>query len=312
MRRARVRGPSTGAMWALVVGTTLITAGLPRPARAGHTDEPDVDTLAESLDAWDVRLSLVRFDVGVYENVQLGTYYWLWLAKARNLWARWTFWQTEKWAAAAQLGFLAFNPRDLNEDFETNATFRIIPFKTQLTYTLNPDTRFTVGLAYAQTISDASKSIGSSPESAGESAAEAAAESAASSTDGSSGSSETTTEIEGTFGVSTARMELAAEWRWSDVTAFGLESQIMLFQNGGAAANETFQIDPRTRIELYQKGSGQDDNKFRANIGGNVQFAWNTFHLKAGVYFGEWVVPMVGAFVPGIPLIPELDMSWRW
>lgn len=286
--------------------TLLVLVCLPGAARAGHTDEPDVDALAESLDQWDFRLSLVRFDAGVYENVQLGTYYPLWLLKARNLWVRWTFWQDDKWAAAAQLGFLAFNPRDLSKDFDTDATFRIIPFKTQLTYTLNPDTRFTVGLAYAQTISDASKPAKPSAESA------AAAAEDATSTEESTDSSETTTDIEGTFGVSTARMELAAEWRWSDLTAFGLESQIMLFQNGGAAANETVNIPPRTKVELYQKGSGQDDDKFRANIGGNVQFAWDTFHLKAGVYFGEWVIPMVGAFVPGIPFIPELDMSWRW
>lgn len=300
--------PATGPRLA-AAGLTLALglAAMPCVALAGHSDEPDVDALAESLDQWDVRLSLVRFDLGVYENVQLGTYIWAWPLKARNLYARWTFWQTEKWAAAAQLGFLSFNPRDLSKEFETDATLRIIPFKTQLTYTLNPDTRFTVGLAYAQTVSDASKSIEPSPQSAA-----SAAQMAATETQSSAESSDTTTEIDATFGVSTARMELGAEWRWSDLTAFGLESQIMLFQNGGAAANETFNIDPRTRVELYQKGSGADDDAFRANIGGNIQFAWDTFHLKAGLYFGDYVIPMVGAFVPGLPFIPELDMSWRW
>ncbi len=57
-----------------VLAFALVTV-CPALAQAGHSDEPDVDYLAETLDQWDVRLSPTRLDVGVYENVSVGMYY---------------------------------------------------------------------------------------------------------------------------------------------------------------------------------------------------------------------------------------------
>lgn len=262
---------------------------LPLAAQAGHTDEPDVDYLAETLDKWDVRLSLTRLDVGVWKNIQLGTYTLPWLFRGKNLHARATFYQDETWAAALQLGILAFNPRDLNEDFEADVDFRIIPAKLQLTWTRNADERATVGIGWAQTLTDYAPGSSDDDE-----------------------ESEAVKNLEATLGASTGRLELAYEYRLSDFTALSAESQIMLFQRFGQGADAVITVDERTTVEIHEKAGAEDEGGFKGNIGGAVTWAWDTVHLKLGLYYGHYVVPLVGAFVPNPIFMPELDLSWRW
>jgi len=86
--------------------------------------------------------------------------------------------------------------------------------------------------------------------------------------------SEAVKKLDGTLGASTGRLELAYEYRVSGV---------------------------------------EDDGGFKGNIGGTLTLAWDTFHLKVGLYYGYYVLPMIGAFVESpLSAIPEIDLSWRW
>ena len=274
-----------------------LAVACPVTAQAGHTDEPDVDYLAETLDQWDVRLSPTRLDVGVWENVSVGSYYPLWLLKAREIHVRWTFYETEKWAVATQLGFLRFRPKDLNESFDTQSTFRIVPFELLGTYTYRPDLRFSVGVAYAEA------SVDSGP---------IQVETDTTTTDENGEESDAVADVEGTLGISTGRLELAAEWRMSDFVAFSAEAQVLLVQKGGGSGTQSFKVDERTTVEVQEKGNADLNTKAQGNLGGAVTWAWDTFHLKAGLYYGHYALPLVGAFLPSPILMPELDFSWRW
>jgi hypothetical protein len=277
--------------------SVALTVVCPALAQAGHSDAPDVDYLAETLDQWDVRLSPTRLDVGVYENVSVGLYYPLWLLKAREIHARWTFYQTEKWAVATQLGFLRFRPKDLIEDFDTESTFRIVPFELVGTYTYRPDLRFSLGIAYAEVSADTGP---------------IQVETDTTTTDEDGEESDAVADVEGTLGISTGRLELAAEWRMSDFMAFSAEAQVLLVQKGGGAGTQSFQVDERTTVEVQEKGSADLKTKPQGNLGGAVTWASDTLHLKAGLYYGHYALPIVGAFIPTPTLIPELDFSWRW
>lgn len=274
-----------------------LAVACPVTAQAGHTDEPDVDYLAETLDQWDVRLSPTRLDVGVWENVSVGSYYPLWLLKAREIHVRWTFYETEKWAVATQLGLLRFRPKDLNESFDTQSTFRIVPFELLGTYTYRPDLRFSVGVAYAEA------SVDSGP---------IQVETDTTTTDENGEESDAVADVEGTLGISTGRLELAAEWRMSDFVAFSAEAQVLLVQKGGGSGTQSFKVDERTTVEVQEKGNADLNTKAQGNLGGAVTWAWDTFHLKAGLYYGHYALPLVGAFLPSPILMPELDFSWRW
>ena len=261
----------------------------PWAARAGHTDEPDVDYLAETLDKWDVRLSLTRLDVGVWENIQVGTYPLLWLLRAKNLYGRATPYQTERWAVALQVGILAFNPRDLIESIEVDVDVRVIPAKLQVTWTRAEAQRLTVGIGWAQALTDVAP---------GES-------------DSSDEKSKLLKDAEATLGASAGRLELAYEYRLSDLTALVAESQIMLFQRFGQGGDAVVDVDDRTTVEIHEK-AGLDTSGFHGNLGGAVTWAWDTFHLKLGGYYGHYVLPLIGTFTPDPIPMGEVDLSWRW
>jgi len=283
--------PVAGAR-ALAAGAALLCALASGEARAGHSAAPDVDYLAETLDQWDFRLSLTRVDVGVYENVSVGTYYWLPLLKVPEIHARWTFYQDARWAVATQLGYLSFEPKDFDKEAESNAKLQVVPFELLATYTIRDDMRASLGFGYTEV------AIASGQLSQGSSGADAKSP---------------FDSVEASLGLSTGRLDAAFEWRLSDLFAVSAEAQGLLFQNGGGAATETIQADRRTQLVLHQKASADLKTKARGNLGLGATWAWDHFHLKLGLYRGALVVPLVGTFVPNsLPLIPEADLSWRF
>ena len=263
-----------------------------RDAHAGHSADPDVDYLAETLDQWDFRLSLTRVDVGVYENVSVGSYYWLPLIKVPEVHARWTFFQSARWAVATQLGYMSFEPKDFDKGAKSDAKLQIVPFELLATYTIRDDLRASLGFGYTE----ASVASGQLAQASKDAEEESALDSA-----------------EASLGVSTGRLDAAFEWRLSDQFAVSAEAQAMLFQKGGGAATQTIQADPRTQLVLHQQASADLNTGARGNLGFGATWAWEHFHLKLGLYRGALVVPLLGTFVRSpLGLMPELDLSWRF
>jgi hypothetical protein len=277
--------------WAGALLVTGCLLGSPE-ARAGHATDPDVDYLAETLDQWEFRLSPTRLDVGVYENVSVGSYYGLLLLKAPELHARWTFFERSKWAVATQLGYLTFSLRDLDKSAEPDLRLQVVPFEVLATYTYRPDLRFSLGVGYTEVAVSSGELAPTQSGDADEDLFESA---------------------KGSLGVSTGRLDLATEYRISDLIALSAEAQLLLFQRGGGAATETLQPDRRTQIVLHQKANADLKTQARGNFGVGVTWAWDTFHLKLGLYRGAYVLPLVGTFVPTqLKVVPELDLSWRF
>jgi len=272
--------------------TALLGTFGARDAHAGHSADPDVDYLAETLDQWDFRLSLTRVDVGVYENVSVGSYYWLPLIKVPEVHARWTFFQDARWAVAAQLGYMRVEPKDFDKAAESDAKLQIVPFELLATYTVRDDLRASLGFAYTESAVSSGQLAKSSKASGGDGVVDSA---------------------EASLGASTGRLDAAFEWRLGDVLALSAEAQALLFQNAGGAATETIQVDPRTQIVLHQKGSADLNTGARGNLGFGATWAWEHFHAKLGVYRGAIVVPILGTFLRNPwPLLPEVDLSWRF
>ena len=98
----------------------------------------------------------------------------------------------------------------------------------------------------------------------------------------------------------------------SDFVAFSAEAQVLLVQKGGGSGTQSFKVDERTTVEVQEKGNANLNTKAQGNLGGAATWAWDTFHLKAGLYYGHYALPLVGAFLPSPILMPELDFSWRW
>ena len=172
-----------------------------------------------------------------------------------------------------------------------------MPFELLGTYTYRPDLRFSVGVAYAEA------SVDSGP---------IQVETDTTTTDENGEESDAVADVEGTLGISTGRLELAAEWRMSDFVAFSAEAQVLLVQKGGGSGTQSFKVDERTTVEVQEKGNADLNTKAQGNLGGAATWAWDTFHLKAGLYYGHYALPLVGAFLPSPILMPELDFSWRW
>lgn len=284
MRPALLRVATAGVM------TLLGTLGA-REAHAGHSADPDVDYLAETLDQWDFRVSLTRADVGLYENVSIGSYYWLPLVKVPEVHARWTFFQNARWAVATQLGYMSFEPKDFDQGAKSDAKFQVVPFELLATYTVRDDMRASLGFGYTESAVSSGQLLKSREPAEEEGVLDSA---------------------EASLGASTGRLDAAFEWRLSDLFAVSAEAQALLFQNAGGAATQTIQADERTEIVLHQKGSADLKTGARGNFGFGATWAWPHFHLKLGLYRGAYVLPIVGTFVGNLPLFPEVDLSWRF
>lgn len=112
------------------------------------------------------------------------------------------------------------------------------------------------------------------------------------------------------------------EWRLSDHFALLLSAGILLDQWFEAATNSEQQIDDRTRMWVY--GKGTLDTNISGDFFGKFGFLWSgdVFNLRLEVSMGDYMLPGFRVFNPAsringmdvvhkIP-IPSLDLFWRW
>lgn len=266
----------------MTAATAAATAALSlaTPARADVDRDPQTDFGAATLPQWDLRLGLARFDLGLTDNVMLGTLPLLFALKVKNLQLKWRFYQEGPWSLAASAGILSVNLQDYKKD-AADVTFFVVPVQLTATYQLQPDLLFHGALAYS--------GVG---------------------TKGGAGTDDT--DVEGVAVVDTAVLNPSVEYRLSHRTAAILDANVLLFQRARGTATETHAVDEYTSVEAHQKGGADLKQAFRGNLVLSFLWSWDVFNLRAGLGYGHLELPVAHLFAGKPTLVPDFDLWWRF
>jgi len=244
-----------------------------------HSDEERItDRTAYSLGQEIFRIGIWKFEVGILDDLDVGTLTLPWIIKMANLHLKYEFEINEQWSIAPRIGFLSLDMQTIDPE-SPEAVFAIVPLELVGSFRVGD---FTISLEAIYTYV------------------------------GLSGSYESDA-LEGAAAVTNLQITNSIEWRVSRVTALLLHSRYLLFQDASASTSAQIQADEYTTIEIH--GAIESDvvdvgNAF--SIVPSVHFSWETFNLRLGVGWGNWSLPGINFVLPMTMPIPEIDFFWQW
>ncbi len=263
----------------------LLLALLPAPALAWHDTDPVTAYTAATLHVNELHVGPFRVGAGLADTFELTTVPLAWLLKTPNLQAKWNFYgdpRADGPSLAARLGLFTLKPHDFDDDIDEDLRFNLIPLAATATWAAG-DWRFNLTAAYTH--------VGTNAEDL----------------------DVDDVEVGGVAALSTATLAPAVEWRLGRVLALVLEGRVMVYQQTLAESSQTFEYNGgRTKLELFESGEAEIASAPLGNAVLSAFWSWEVFHLRAGLGYGHYNLPLVDVFIPEPVVFPELDFYWRW
>lgn len=249
----------------------------PGHAAAWHEDgtEITVDT-AYTLPQGKVRLGLWRFDWGIVDELDVGTFIWPWIVPVPNAHAKLRVWSDERWALSIRTGLYYF---DLDwvwfADTDSDAAAIIFPFELWLSMPLAEDWGLTFGAAWT--------------------------------TVGLSGTYDPD-EFQGAAAVDNLQFALSGYWRLGRVVALLLTLRWLAYERARGNARIHVQLDDFTTADIVGAGSARQQSvRNAAYLMLSSVFSWETFNLRVGLGVGNYNIPSLNLMLPRKTLVAELD-----
>lgn len=263
----------------------VATLALPT-AQARHTDTTRVtDYSAYTLDQWEWRLGPFRNEVGVFDGVHIGIMPIYSLIRLSNFQVKWRAWQNAQWAVALRLGLIRFDSSEFREPE---------PGQDPLVATVFP---VDVVASYRAARSTWSFGISGNPVDAS----------------GSLNLDEAEGSAAGAY--SSASLFGSWEWRWTETLAIVTETRLKLTERFTGDVVTTTRFEDGSSLEVHGLANAEVEGaKAQATV--SAYWSFNTFNLRLGGGYGNWVIPGTTIFVPewafGRTFVAELDMYWRF
>jgi hypothetical protein len=268
---------SAPSLRALCLASLLAAAASPAPASAYH--EGDLHDTADTAytqpqNTWKVGIWSVEY--GAWGVLDVGTYWSPLLAQVFNAHLKWQLWHNDAWAVAARVGLFRL---DLNR-FDTPAIFTVIPFELLASYKIDDAWRTSFSIFYSQVAVE------------GDFDSE---------------------DYEGVAAVSNLQLTSTTEWRLSRVWALYLHARVLVYQVAKATTAASFQPDDFTDVEVI--GGAQTDAvdiEGAASLTLGMSASWESFNVRFGLGYGNYMIPGIYFVLPSKIPFPELDLYWRW
>jgi len=268
-----------GVLVAAVIGATALSALVaPGPAAAWHEEgtEITVDT-AYTLPQGKVRLGIWRFDWGIVDEADVGTFIWPWIVPVPNLHTKLRVWSDERWALSIRTGLYYF---DLDwvwlADTDSDATAIIFPLELWFSMPLAENWGLTVGAAWT--------------------------------TVGLSGTYDPD-EFEGAAAVDNLQLALTGYWRLGRVVALLLTLRWLAYERARGDARINVRLDDFTTAEIVGAGAAQQESVRNAGYAMlSAVFSGETVNVRVGVGAGNYNIPSINLMIPRKTLVAELDL----
>ncbi|MEZ4469149.1 MAG: hypothetical protein R3F60_02780 [bacterium] len=251
------------------------------PAAAWHDEKtPATDYSIYTLNAWEWRLGLFAMELGLRDDLQVGTYPLFWLLKLKNGTIKWRPWESDGRGIAAELGVFSLDLKDFVDDPEAGKEyprFIAVPFYVTGS-SRHDDFTFSAGLAFTWVNFSGT--------------ADAA-------------------DLEAIGGASTIMFRPSIEWRLSRSFALVTEGRVKIYERYSGRVVTSYEIDDESSIDVYGT-AGAEVEGAKGNISLSAFWSWETFNLRLGASYGHFAVPVVNVFVPVVTWAPVVDMFWRF
>lgn len=267
----------------MLLGAAVLTAS--RPAAGYHDDASkpqSTDRSAYTVPQGMHKIGLFSIEYGLADGLELITWPVWWQLLSPNAGLEWRFVNTGKFAMSAALSGQYLSTRPWTAFFPDwqPADIGIIPLELLGSWRFHPSWTWSFGgLLTAVTLS------GSFEEEA----------------------------FQGAAAVTNLQAHTTFEWRLGRVVALQLHGRYLVFQTTKASAQLDLHPDEYTTIRAAAGGKTNvlDFPKAFQLVPG-AHFSWETFNLRLGLGFGNYVVPAINFVLPNRSLVPELDLYWRF
>ncbi len=261
-------------------------------AQAWHTDEErTIDETAYTIPKGKYRVGLYNLDVGILDNLSVGTHHLPWALRVFNGNIKWMFYQKNAWALSVRQSVYY---TDLERFTGTPVSVTSAPLEFNVSYRhRGKPLTLSGGMLFNFIRVDGSfggESVGGLSVDAG-------------------------------AAVSNLMLVGNIEYRWSRKLAMIGTLRYIAAQRVAAATNVTTQVDDFTTVEVVG-GADVDgeDNDFALGsafqISGKLLWSWDIFNIGAGVVIGDLILPgfnfPVQAKSVGFDrfILPTVDMYW--
>ena len=264
----------------------LLSLQAPVLARAYHDTSPAIEYSAQTLHAREIRLSLTRVEIGVIDEIHLGTYTLPWLLRVKNAHGRYKFYDKDELAFSADLGIFWLSLSDL-EAFDDgggskDATLVIVPLQLNGTWKLKSSDRLSLGLSYTPIFLSGVGAVGEN------------------------------VDIRGVGATETVALHPSYELRASRTWAMVLDAHVLVLQRAQIDGAESIRLNERTRATLYQSAEADLKTGKQANLTLSALWSWEVFNLRLGLGYGHYNVPAAHLFFPTPFVMPEFDFYARF
>lgn len=267
----------------LTAACCLFQALSPKIAHAFHTQQERLtENTAYTMRNSSLRLGLFKLSYGVWDSFMVGTYTVPWVAALANLQLKWRYLQSEKWAAAVELGAARLDVKRLKafEDEPGDAIISVGTFEPSVSYRF--DDRFTLSgsLPYSKISVDGTID---------------------------------TEAFDGALRGAVDNLQVTAtfEWRWTRVTALVVHSRYLVFQRVYGDGSATLHPDEYTTVRIDADAQSSDlDFRNAWSVVPSLAFSWAKFNLRLGIGYGNWSIPPVNFVLPKKTVVPDLDVYW--
>lgn len=264
---------------------------LPSTGLAWHEDDaPVTEFSARTLRDGELRIyPTTLIEYGLSDTLHVGTMPGAYLLRTPNVSAKWNFWRSGEWSAAASAGIYYTNLQFFSElqaivEELPDVGVAITPIGGHLSW-YSGNLGLHANLFYF--------TINTLGEFAGQDV-----------------------DADIRLDVSTVRLMPVLEWRRSRSFAWVFELNVALAQiaRGGAKAVWT-SPDGRTTVEIFGDGNVEFAADQVNNLSVSGYWSWKSFNLRLGLGYGSVDIPFVGLFLgPPVPKLPfpEANLYWRF
>lgn len=273
--------------WLLAVAFVLVATCTQRAARAYHERGSErVNNTAYTLEAWELSLGLWRAQIGLLDELTIGTYvptYFTYpflettvptgFVKVRD-------WFDSDVAVALRAGFVFFDAdtvsKKLLDDANVQGGMVIFPLGAASSWRVSQ--RFTQSLELGYVFAAAG------------------------------GSAQGEAEIEGGLLTENVTVTTLSEWRLSRVWALTLMGRILAYRGNARVIGSIEEEGSKVDVDV----GGRFEKRVLFSVVPGVSLSFEYFNLEAGLGYGNLWLPIVELPLPGRSLVPEVDLFFRF
>jgi hypothetical protein len=272
--RAWLRGLAWLTAWLAVCST----------ARAEESETPEsvprvTDDTAHTLPAAHFRVGLWRADYAPFDDVDVGTYWWMWALRVANAQMKWRWFREGPWALASKASAFHIDAGNLEllDQHLGTGTLSIASFEMLASSRCSDRVTASVAAVYTNVWVDGEINVDA---------------------------------FDGTAAGAVSNLQLTTteEFRLTPATALVLHARYLVFQHLHGRGYVRLDPNEYTSIEIH--GGGRRDAfdfPHAWSVVPSVLWTWGILRVRAGVGYGHWSVPGLQFVRKERSWIPELD-----